>query len=603
MFKTDVATRGSFACLTIALLLVINTIAFGQGTAFTYQGRLSDSGNVANGNYDMQFKLFDTATVGTGVQQGSTLLLTNITVTSGLFVVQLDFGGCASCFNGGARFLEIAVKPTSGPTFTTLGPRQPVTPTPNAIRSQNAATADALSVACMNCVTSSQIQSVQGTQLTGAIPVASVPAGSVNYIQNTISQQAASNFNISGNGTAGGMLSADIVSATTHYAINGSRVLSMSAFNLFAGVSAGNDNTTGGSNSYFGRAAGMFNTTGDYNSFFGHLAGQINFGSSNSAFGYSAGMHSNGDELTIIGARADVNLGSNPSITNATAIGARATVGQSNSLVLGSINGVNGATADTKVGIGTTAPLNLLTVGQPEATLATGRVGIFSPSGLNLVLRETTNDVEGIFGANSSSGVFYGSMTDHAVGLRTNNMNRIFIESNGNVGIGTTAPDQLLTVNGGASKPGGGSWAVFSDQRLKTVKGSFTAGLNEVMRLQPVRYEYTPDNPLGIRASGEQIGFAAQEVERVIPEAVIRNQQGYLLVNNDPIIWAMLNAIKELRSEKDVEIAVLKAENHSLRQRLDQLSNHQSLLRQLQIQIEGLKRIVCLNHQITEVCK
>src|SRR5206468_171836 len=80
------------------------------------------------------------------------------------------------------------------------------TSSPYAIRSLNAATANGLSVACVNCVTSSQIQSVQGNQVTGAIPVASVPAGSTNYIQNTTSQQPLSNFNLSGNGIIGGTL-------------------------------------------------------------------------------------------------------------------------------------------------------------------------------------------------------------------------------------------------------------------------------------------------------------------------------------------------------------------------------------------------------------
>jgi hypothetical protein len=37
----------------------------------------------------------------------------------------------------------------------------------------------------------------------------------------------------------------------------------------------------------------------------------------------------------------------------------------------------------------------------------------------------------------------------------------------------------------------------------------------------------------------------AQEIQKVIPEAVTENSKGYLLVNNDPIIWTMLNAIKE----------------------------------------------------------
>ena len=59
------------------------------------------------------------------------------------------------------------------------------------------------------------------------------------------------------------------------------------------------------------------------------------------------------------------------------------------------------------VGIGTTAPANSLTIGVPETTVVNGRLGIFSPIGTNLIIRETTADVEGIMGVNSSNGVIY----------------------------------------------------------------------------------------------------------------------------------------------------------------------------------------------------
>ena len=68
-----------------------------------------------------------------------------------------------------------------------------------------------------------------------------------------------------------------------------------------------------------------------------------------------------GTNNTIIGSSADVG---SSGLTNAAAIGANAQVTQSNSLVLGSINGVHGATANTFVGIGTTAPLVRLNVVQ-----------------------------------------------------------------------------------------------------------------------------------------------------------------------------------------------------------------------------------------------
>ena len=126
---------------------------------------------------------------------------------------------------------------------------------------------------------------------------------------------------------------------------------------------------------------------------------------------------------------------------------------------------------------------------------------------------------------------------------------RMRITSIGRVGIGTTAPDQLLSVNGDASKVGGGSWQTFSDERLKKINGSFDSGLKAVMRLQPLRYEYKPDNALGIKPVGERIGVGAHAVQQVIPEAVTKNAEGYLMVNNDPIIWTMLNAIKEQQKE------------------------------------------------------
>jgi hypothetical protein len=100
-------------------------------------------------------------------------------------------------------------------------------------------------------------------------------------------------------------------------------------------------------------------------------------------------------------------------------------------------------------------------------------------------------------------------------------------------------------VNGGADKPGGGSWGTFSDRRLKTLDGDFGSGLSKILKINPVRYRYKADNAMGIRDTDEHIGVVAQEIQKVIPEAVTENSKGYLLVNNDPIIWTMLNAIKE----------------------------------------------------------
>ncbi len=94
-----------FRLSLVALIWLITThVALAQGTPFTYQGKLTDGGNPSNGTFDFQVKLFDTVTVGTGVQQGGTVIASNVQVTSGIFTVQLDFG--SSVFPGVARFLE-----------------------------------------------------------------------------------------------------------------------------------------------------------------------------------------------------------------------------------------------------------------------------------------------------------------------------------------------------------------------------------------------------------------------------------------------------------------------------------------------------------------
>ena len=99
-------------------------------TSFTYQGRLTDGGSPANGSYDFQFRLYDDASGWT--QVGSTINKEDVTVTDGLFTVELSFGG--GVFTGDERWLEIFVRPGAsiGP-YTSLTPRQALTATPYAV--------------------------------------------------------------------------------------------------------------------------------------------------------------------------------------------------------------------------------------------------------------------------------------------------------------------------------------------------------------------------------------------------------------------------------------------------------------------------------------
>jgi hypothetical protein len=128
-----------------------------------------------------------------------------------------------------------------------------------------------------------------------------------------------------------------------------------------------------------------------------------------------------------------------------------------------------------------------------------------------------------------------------------------------------------LVANFAASKPGGGAWSDSSDARIKTVSGNYGHGLDEIMQLQPVVYNYkgndTRDPPgeksspysdsphYGVAKDGTRyIGLVAQHVEAVMPEMVNR-AAGYIdgkavadLLNLDttPLIFALINATKQL---------------------------------------------------------
>jgi hypothetical protein len=135
-----IATRRASLLLLLFMLCAITALA--QTSVFTYQGRLTDGGTAANGNYDLQFALFDTGSGGTQIGAQTS---PNVSVSAGIFSVQLDFG--ATAFPGANRFLEISARLSGGGSFTTLSPRQPITSTPYAIRSANAANADTATTA------------------------------------------------------------------------------------------------------------------------------------------------------------------------------------------------------------------------------------------------------------------------------------------------------------------------------------------------------------------------------------------------------------------------------------------------------------------------
>jgi hypothetical protein len=126
----------SIAKLFLITSIVITTAlqASAQGTAFTYQGQLSDNGSPANGNYDLRFFIYDALTGGSVV--AGPITNAPVAVSNGLFTVVLDFG--SGVFTGPPLWLHIGARSNGvAVAYTALSPRQELTPTPYSITAEN----------------------------------------------------------------------------------------------------------------------------------------------------------------------------------------------------------------------------------------------------------------------------------------------------------------------------------------------------------------------------------------------------------------------------------------------------------------------------------
>ena len=132
------------------------------------------------------------------------------------------------------------------------------------------------------------------------------------------------------------------------------------------------------------------------------------------------------------------------------------------------------------------------------------------------------------------------------------------IYSNGAINFGTYGAGTLITDSSG-------NVTASSDASLKTVTGSFTRGLADVLKLTPRTYHWNEKS--GMDTEDENVGFIAQEVLEAIPEAVgqyrtsevevdgkktkKREKAELLTLSDRPLIAALVNAVKELKAEND----------------------------------------------------
>jgi len=522
-------TELHYLFIALALFAGANRAA-AQGTAFTYQGQLDSGGAPANGSYDLTFTLFNTNSSGVAVAGPVTNSAS--TVSNGLFTATIDFG--AGVFTGTNYWLELAVQTNGGSGFTTLSPRQQVTPTPYAIAAETM--------------------------------IGTIPASQLTSIGNT--NGGAGNFFVgpSGNTTTSGANNTAIGSHALNDNTSGSR-------NTANGVDALNDNTSGSDNTAYGTSALFSNTSGSENTANGYQALFSNTsGSENVALGYQAG-----NQITAGSSNIDIGNEGLSTDTNIIRIGS----GQSATYLAGTIYGNGGGlTAIPVSALSTNVALlaggNTFTGNQTIANGAIYALGGLveqpaNPGWAAVTEYDGTNNTTGFrafvgadgIGLTGNAGQMYvGTYSDNPLSFYTDNNQRMTITAAGNVGIGTTSPGYTLDVNGNINASGtvyANGMALTSDRNAKE---NFTpinarAVLDKVASLPITEWNYKTDT------QAEHIGPMAQDFKAAF--GLDGSDDKHIsVVDEGGVALAAIQGLNEKLREKEAKI-------QDLEQRLERL--------------------------------
>ncbi|MCL4398029.1 tail fiber domain-containing protein [Patescibacteria group bacterium] len=236
--------------------------------------------------------------------------------------------------------------------------------------------------------------------------------------------------------------------------------------------------------------------------------------------------------------------------------------------------------AGGNVGIGTTGPLGKLDVGnqmyvQSNGTIESpgsknttnGMIETYYNAGDRYGLGQLSNGVTALYtsDAYSPSSIQFGRIDSS-----NNFISLMDITHGGNVGIGTTSPGYLLTVN--SSTPGCNgctAWTNYSDIRLKENIASVSGGiLDKILQLNPVTFNYndTYYTQTGYsRPDGQTptyTGFIAQQLQTIFPEMVSTSSNGYLDTNLSNLQIYLVKGMQEQQGEiasQSADIATMSA--------------------------------------------
>ncbi len=334
--------------------------------------------------------------------------------------------------------------------------------------------------------------------------------------------------------------------------------------NTFVGYNAGHFNTTGKFNTVNGANALYYNQTGSHHTAIGYLAlywtgfngttssyntaagalalTNITTGIENSALGFQAGYsNTTGRWNTFIGSQAarDLQTGDN-NVFIGHACRLLGTNGSNNVIVGDSAMLINNGSNNVVLGYG--AGRNL----QGSNNIILG-----FEAGSDLTNVDNTLWIES---SSSSIPLIYGDFVSNRVGIKCTN------------------PQAALSVNGDIKAIGliemNQATTCFSDRRLKTNIVDLKELSKLVMKLRPVRYHWRKEAFPEIEFPEEQeIGFIAQEIEKILPGLVLTGEDGYKALDYSRMTVILTKAIQEIITE-----------NQQLRERYQKIGARIALL-------------------------
>jgi len=531
MTRASETTRTVFVAILAILVLSVSPIESAFATSdssFAYQGRVRKDGFLINGPVDLRFSLW--TAVNGGSQVGPQEERGGVIVDKGLFAVTLNFG--PEAFSGDPRWIQLEVRhPAGSGTWTIVSPRQPMTATPYSLFS------------------------LAGGEWTRI-------GANIHYNDGNVGIGTGSpgaKLDVAG----GSIRTSDQLIST---AATGTAPLQVTSTTMVPNLNAAQLD---------GFAASAF----------GRLAAAQTWSAANT-FSSALTLGTQGTS-TSHAVRADRTISAGTGLTGGGNLTANRTISIANSGV-GTTQLANGAVTTAKIADGAVTNVKISAVDASKissGTLPSARLaGTYSSS---LLFTNPSNVYTGnelnLFGSSIAKIDFHfnDSPTNTArianidLGLRVvlpDHPTHMIWRGNGRVGIGLNSPSTKLHVDGPVTAS---AFNTSSDERLKTDISRITNSLRIIDAIDGVRFEWKAPAVVDSEFEpGVHLGFIAQQVEAVLPEAVREDETGLLSMDYSRLTPVLVEAVKELHAElldRDATIAAQSEELATLRDRLDTL--------------------------------